>query len=56
MLYALRYEKHTNNAIDGLVDALKHRGVPEDMTKVSTLLTFFINMQFLLFSYPPIAL
>ena len=36
MLYALHYEKHTNNDIVGLVDALKHRGVSEHLTKVST--------------------
>ena len=35
MLYALHYEKHTNNDIVGLVDALRHRGVPENLTKVS---------------------
>lgn len=34
MLYALHYEKHTNNDIVGLVDALKHRGVPEYLTKL----------------------
>lgn len=35
MLYALRYEKHTNNDIVGLVDALRQRSVPEHLTKVS---------------------
>ncbi|KDR23959.1 Vacuolar protein sorting-associated protein 45 [Zootermopsis nevadensis] len=34
MLYALHYEKHTNNDIVGLVDALKQRGVPERFTKL----------------------
>ncbi|PNF35932.1 Vacuolar protein sorting-associated protein 45 [Cryptotermes secundus] len=34
MLYALHYEKHTNNDIVGLVDALKQRGVPEHLTKL----------------------
>ncbi|KAJ9600038.1 hypothetical protein L9F63_009655 [Diploptera punctata] len=34
MLYALHYEKHTNNDIVGLVEALKHRGVPEHLTKL----------------------
>lgn len=34
MLYALRYKEHTNNDIVGLVDALKHRGVPEHLTKL----------------------
>jgi vacuolar protein sorting-associated protein 45 len=34
MLYALRYEKHTNNDIVGLVDALKQRGVTEHLTKL----------------------
>ncbi|GLG98219.1 Protein ROP [Gryllus bimaculatus] len=33
LLYALRYEKHANNDIVGLVDALKKRGVPENLTK-----------------------
>ncbi|XP_066994059.1 vacuolar protein sorting-associated protein 45 isoform X2 [Anabrus simplex] len=33
LLYALRYEKHTNNDIVGLVEALKKRGVPEELTK-----------------------
>ncbi|ESP05609.1 hypothetical protein LOTGIDRAFT_208594 [Lottia gigantea] len=30
MLYALRYETHTNNDLAGLVDSLKRRGVSED--------------------------
>jgi vacuolar protein sorting-associated protein 45 len=42
MLYALRYEKHTNNDIVGLVDALKQRGVPEHLTKVSANNTYFL--------------
>lgn len=29
MLYALRYETHSNNDISGLVDALRKRGVPD---------------------------
>lgn len=33
MLYTLRYEKHANNDIVGLIDALRKRGVPEDLTK-----------------------
>jgi hypothetical protein len=47
MLYALHYETHTNNDIVGLVDALKQRGVPEHLTEVRTLLTFFMVLQFL---------
>lgn len=34
MLYALHYEKHTNNDITGLLDMLKKRGVPETYTKL----------------------
>ncbi|XP_012254664.2 vacuolar protein sorting-associated protein 45 [Athalia rosae] len=34
MLYALHYEKHTNNDITGLLDMLKKRGVPETQTKL----------------------
>lgn len=34
MLYALRYKKHSNNDITGLVEALKRRGVSEDKTKM----------------------
>jgi hypothetical protein len=35
MLYALRYEKHSNNDVCGLVDALARRGVTEKYRKVS---------------------
>jgi hypothetical protein len=42
MLYALRYEEHTNNDIVGLVDALKRRGVPEHLTKVSENNAYFV--------------
>jgi len=42
MLYALRYEKHTNNDIVGLVDVLKQRGVPEHLTKVSEHNTYIL--------------
>uniref|UniRef100_A0A1B6CKF1 Vacuolar protein sorting-associated protein 45 n=1 Tax=Clastoptera arizonana TaxID=38151 RepID=A0A1B6CKF1_9HEMI len=34
MLYALRYKKHSNNDITGLVDALKKRGIPEEKFKL----------------------
>lgn len=34
MLYALHYEKHTNNEIDNLVDMLKKRNVPDKYTKL----------------------
>ena len=34
MLYALRYEKHTNNDISGLLQALQRRGVSEKLRKV----------------------
>uniref|UniRef100_A0A1B6FE66 Vacuolar protein sorting-associated protein 45 n=3 Tax=Proconiini TaxID=565685 RepID=A0A1B6FE66_9HEMI len=34
LLYALRYKKHSNNDITGLVDALKRRGLSEDMIKM----------------------
>nr|CAD7398584.1 unnamed protein product [Timema poppensis] len=33
MLYALRYEKHTNNDIVGLVEVLKKKNIPENLTK-----------------------
>jgi hypothetical protein len=46
MLYALHYEKHTNNDIVGLVDALKQRGVPEHLTKVSNSVTFSVVLSF----------
>jgi hypothetical protein len=55
MLYALHYEKHTNNDIVGLVDALKQRGVPEHLTKVSNNITFLMILQFLLSLYLSIA-
>jgi hypothetical protein len=42
MLYALRYQKHTNNDIVGLVDALKQRDVPEHLTKVSENSTYIL--------------
>ncbi len=35
MLYALRYEKHSNNDLTGLVQALERRGVPEKQRKAS---------------------
>lgn len=34
MLYALRYEKHSNNDINGLIHALERRGVSEKMRKM----------------------
>jgi hypothetical protein len=34
MLYALRYEKHSNNDISGLIGGLQRRGVPEKLVKV----------------------
>lgn len=34
MLYALHYEKHSNNDIAGLVDSLKKKGVTEKYTKM----------------------
>jgi hypothetical protein len=46
MLYALHYEKHTNNDIVGLADALKQRGVSEHLTKVSNSVTFCMVLQF----------
>ncbi len=36
MLYALRYEKHSNNDLSGLIDALARRGVNEKYRKVSS--------------------
>ncbi|XP_077298329.1 vacuolar protein sorting 45 [Arctopsyche grandis] len=33
MLYALRYEKHTNNDTQGLLDILKKMGVAENLTR-----------------------
>ncbi|KAF9408084.1 hypothetical protein HW555_012106 [Spodoptera exigua] len=32
-LYALRYEKHASNALPSLIEALKTRGVPENLVK-----------------------
>ena len=34
MLYSLRYEKHSNNDIVGLINALERRGVSERLRKV----------------------
>ena len=34
MLYALRYESHTNNDVHGLVDTLTKRGLPEKDRRV----------------------
>lgn len=30
MLYALRYENHSNNDVSGLLEALKRRGLAEE--------------------------
>lgn len=30
MLYALRYESHSNNDLSGLVDVLRRRGLADD--------------------------
>ena len=35
LLYALRYEKHSNNDISGLMQALERRGVSDKYRKVS---------------------
>lgn len=32
-LYALRYEKHASNALPSLIEALKNRGVSEQLIK-----------------------
>jgi len=37
MLYALRFETHTNNAVQGLADALTKKGLPEKYRRVSPL-------------------
>ena len=37
MLYALRYESHTNNDVHGLVDTLTKRGLPEKDRRVGRL-------------------
>jgi vacuolar protein sorting-associated protein 45 len=34
MLYALRYESHSNNDVSGLVDALRKRGVSDRLRMV----------------------
>lgn len=38
LLYALRYEKHGNNDVYGLVELLKKRGLQEKQTRVSSCL------------------
>ena len=35
MLYALRYESHSNNDVSGLVDVLKHKGLSPEHRAVS---------------------
>lgn len=35
MLYALRYEKHSNNDITGLMNTLQRRGVSDKLRRVS---------------------
>jgi len=37
MLYALRYEKHTNNDISGLIGVLQRRNLPDKLIKVAPL-------------------
>jgi len=44
MLYALKYEKHSNNALVNLMDALKKRGIDEQKCKVNLL--YWITYQF----------
>jgi len=34
MLYALRYEKHSNNDISGLIGVLQRRNLPDRLIKV----------------------
>ena len=34
MLYAIKYQDHTNSDITGLVDALKKKGVPQQSYEV----------------------
>ena len=41
MLYALRYESHSNNDVSGLVDALRKRGVSDRLRMVCIVI---INM------------
>jgi len=35
MLYAVRYEKHTNNDISGLIGALQRRNLPDRLIRVT---------------------
>ena len=42
MLYALRYEKHSNNDISGLIGVLQRRGVPEKLLKVTEIFIIII--------------
>ncbi|UYV72687.1 VPS45 [Cordylochernes scorpioides] len=45
MLYCLRYEKHSSNDMSGLLDALRKRGLPDKMIKVSnTVLTSLLSI------------
>ncbi|XP_075237033.1 vacuolar protein sorting-associated protein 45-like [Lycorma delicatula] len=45
MLYALRYKRHSNNYITGLIYALKKRGVPENKTNIIYNVLAYGNLQ-----------
>ncbi|XP_075213229.1 vacuolar protein sorting 45 isoform X2 [Lycorma delicatula] len=45
MLYALRYKRHSNNDITGLIYALKKRGVPENKTNIIYNVLEYGNLQ-----------
>ena len=47
MLYALHYEKHSNNDVSGLLEMLKKREVPEKYTKVCAIERFIVMEDFL---------
>ena len=51
MLYAVRYESHSNNDVSGLVEALKRKGLAEEFRSVSScnlsFNVFFSVMDFL---------
>ncbi|XP_075236861.1 vacuolar protein sorting-associated protein 45-like isoform X2 [Lycorma delicatula] len=45
MLYALRYKRHSNNDITGLIYALKKRGLPENKTNIIYNVLEYGNLQ-----------
>lgn len=52
MLYALRYESHSNNDVSGLIETLKQRGVSSEHRAVCIIYFLIEKLIILVFEEP----